>query len=380
MPVKELIIENIGQSGLNTDIAPWAMPPEYITGGNNFRVFANRIQSTGSSELWTTPPVDFNAGFLMYVIALTANYWLTAGRDAVYVYDGATHSDISSAEGYASLPADGELDWTGCMLGSIPIINNPSIYLEYWSPQGTGHLVFESQPVGAVAGHPKLGPQGGGVLGHRSKRQTQLVDQPAQAQAPVVLLVLVVKDAGFELGAPGTDAIEGFAPGGLEGADHQPIQDLLAQVPQGAVDQGAFVETVADPVVSRNIFVHQGIDGSGDLLLLFGPRRAHLVAAPHGGVQQTGRIAFGRRPVGGLDPAAQGAVGQQRGDPGDGHQVAPGRELHPQFTSHLSPILHEQNGRDGRFDFQVGGAAVDGDGVRISHDDFLPSAPVCSEW
>lgn len=141
MPLQQLIIENMGAKGLNTDVSPWALPPEYITNGNNFRIFANRIQSTGSNELWTTPPASFDAGFVMYVIALTANYWMSCGRSAVSVYDGTTHTVISSIEGYANIALDGEYNWTGCMLGSIPIINNPAIYPEYWSPQGAGQVM-----------------------------------------------------------------------------------------------------------------------------------------------------------------------------------------------------------------------------------------------
>jgi len=144
--LKLLNINNLASAGVNTDLAPWELPPEYITDGINFRVFGNRMISTGATEDWTTPPVHFNAGFLMHVGSISGSFWMVAGRSAVYVWNSTTWNDISITTGglYGNIGVNGELDWTGCMLGKIPIINNPATQPEYWNPQSVGQ---ELQPL-----------------------------------------------------------------------------------------------------------------------------------------------------------------------------------------------------------------------------------------
>jgi hypothetical protein len=48
---KWLTIENMGLKGLNTDQTAWALPPEFLTDGLNFRVTANQIQTAGGYNL-----------------------------------------------------------------------------------------------------------------------------------------------------------------------------------------------------------------------------------------------------------------------------------------------------------------------------------------
>jgi hypothetical protein len=127
-----LEIENIGAKGLNTDLAAWSLPPEFLTFGVNFRVFANQLQTAGGWENWSTAPVDFDAAHVIHVGATSGEYWLVAGRSAVYAFDGTTWTDISSLAGYAAIGPDQELNWTSCLMGQFPIINNPQVYPEYW--------------------------------------------------------------------------------------------------------------------------------------------------------------------------------------------------------------------------------------------------------
>jgi hypothetical protein len=162
-----LTLSNAGVKGINSDIKPWELEPEFITSGANFRIFAGAIRASGGSEVWSlgslsNPVVDefdnividefgntlvdqitatFNPGFLIPVAAVSADYWIAAGRSDVKVFDGATWTSIASAAGYASLGTDDELNWTGCKLGSIPIINNPQASPEYWSPQSPGQIL-----------------------------------------------------------------------------------------------------------------------------------------------------------------------------------------------------------------------------------------------
>jgi hypothetical protein len=148
MPVEMLKLANMGLKGLSTDTQPWELPAEYLTYGANFRVFAGALQSAGGYQKWSASPVDFYPGHIIHVGSTSGDYWIVCGRTAVYVWNGATWTVASSTAGYAALGTDDELLWTSCMLGKIPIINNPQIYPEYWSPQTPGiamqRLMFDA--------------------------------------------------------------------------------------------------------------------------------------------------------------------------------------------------------------------------------------------
>lgn len=129
-----LHLNNIGLKGLSIDPKPWSLPPEFITNGRNFRIFAGSIQNSGGEVLWDTAPVAFNPGHLFHVGSTSGDFWLVMGRSAIYAWDGLIWSDITSVAGYAGLSTDDELLWTACMLGQIPIVNNPQTVPEFWFP------------------------------------------------------------------------------------------------------------------------------------------------------------------------------------------------------------------------------------------------------
>ena len=147
---KLLSLSNIGQKGLNSDVTQWELPPEFITDGINFRIFANAIRTAGGYADWSFSPIPFNPGFMMHVGATSSNFWLVAGRDAVYAFDGVQWHPVTSAAGY-NIAVNGELNWTGCMLGSTPIINNPQTNPEYWRPVSSGQIL---QPLDFSPGVP----------------------------------------------------------------------------------------------------------------------------------------------------------------------------------------------------------------------------------
>ncbi len=138
---KLLRLNNVGTKGLNSDVQPWELPPEFITEGRNYRVFAGALRTAGGGQLWSTAPVNFNPGYLIHVPTPSSNFWLVAGRSAVYAFDGSNWSDISSLAGYVGIGVDQELLWTGCSMGQIPILNNPQHFPEYWSPQQAGQIL-----------------------------------------------------------------------------------------------------------------------------------------------------------------------------------------------------------------------------------------------
>lgn len=141
MTVESLVLTNIGLKGLSSDPKPWSLPPEFITSGRNFRIFAGAIETGKGSALWTTAPVAFFPGHLFRVGSISGNFWIVAGRTAVYVWDSTTWSDISSVAGYGGLGAGDELRWTQCLLGKIPVINNPQAAPEFWNPQQVAQVL-----------------------------------------------------------------------------------------------------------------------------------------------------------------------------------------------------------------------------------------------
>lgn len=133
---KKLPIYNVGAKGLNTDIAAWDLPAEYISHGFNFKVFMNSLLSTGGYSDWSEPPAEFYPGLVLPLTTVDGYFWIVPGRTAVYAFDGSNWSDISAAGGY-TLGSGDEFLWTHCYLGQIPIINNPQHFPEYWSPANT---------------------------------------------------------------------------------------------------------------------------------------------------------------------------------------------------------------------------------------------------
>lgn len=134
--MESLTLNNIGLKGLAIDPLPWTLPPDFITFGSNFRILSGAIENNGGEVLWSTTPVGpaWYPGHVFHVGSTSGDFWIIAGRNKVYGFDGATWTDITSALGYGSVGVNDELLWTSCMLGQIPIINNPQHYPEYWSP------------------------------------------------------------------------------------------------------------------------------------------------------------------------------------------------------------------------------------------------------
>ena len=140
---ESISFDSIGNKGLNSDVAPWSLPPEYITSGKNFRIYAGSIRAAGGSADWAIAPSMFNPGHVQSVGSTTGDWWVVLGRAKVYAFDGNIGwNDISSTAGYAALGVDDELKWTSCMLAQIPVYNNPQTRPEAWlSQDGVSKLV-----------------------------------------------------------------------------------------------------------------------------------------------------------------------------------------------------------------------------------------------
>jgi hypothetical protein len=129
MPKKTAKISDFALGGINTELAPWTLPQSAISDGNNFRIHGNSIHNFGGTELWATAPSEPNPGYLQHVRQDDGSKWLACGSK-VQAYDGTNWANISRLN-YGG----NHKDWTGCMMGNIPIVLPPSGSPEYWSPQ-----------------------------------------------------------------------------------------------------------------------------------------------------------------------------------------------------------------------------------------------------
>lgn len=127
-----LEIRSIGEMSPVFDLENYDLPENAVSFANNYVLRNNRYISINGEQLQATI-AQFNPGYISLIYTQTGYFYLVAGRSAVKVYDGTTWTDISNviAYGYGT---DAELAWSGCLLGQIPVISNPSGFPEYWSP------------------------------------------------------------------------------------------------------------------------------------------------------------------------------------------------------------------------------------------------------
>ena len=81
-----IALENPGQVGIVKDVAPWQLPPNVWSSGNNVRTDQGAIKKvTGWSSILETVPVP--PYHLRYLEAGVNKFWIAGGLLAVYVYD-----------------------------------------------------------------------------------------------------------------------------------------------------------------------------------------------------------------------------------------------------------------------------------------------------
>ena len=140
MSLKEINIQGVGSSGINSDVPAWDLPPEYVNDGINFRVRESKILPFGGSNLtFERPTTPVNSGRCMSIRVRFGDFWVQCTRDSVLysaVKSGAlwgdvTNEDFPAADGGYNLGVDRELDWTISQLGQIVIVNHPEVSPEY---------------------------------------------------------------------------------------------------------------------------------------------------------------------------------------------------------------------------------------------------------
>jgi hypothetical protein len=125
-------ISQVAQYGIIRDLRPEEMPLNAWSDGQNVRFADGKVTKfLGHQSLWAPPSI---APYWALQVPIATNVlWLYAGLAKVYTWDGASHTNITRVSGGDySATADG--NWTGCVLGGIPVINNGIDAPQMWNP------------------------------------------------------------------------------------------------------------------------------------------------------------------------------------------------------------------------------------------------------
>lgn len=122
-------IDDLATYGVISDIPPYQLPPEAFSFGLNVRYSNRGVEAlTGWRSIFSAPPQA--PQFLLPVVTASQNFWVYASSVALYVWDGASHSDVSRAAGGPYTVADTSV-LNGLVFGGIPIINNGTDVPQY---------------------------------------------------------------------------------------------------------------------------------------------------------------------------------------------------------------------------------------------------------
>jgi len=144
-------INEAGALGVIAERPPHELPFNAWSAGGNVR-FRNNLAEKFMGEEVVFSPSSNGAYYLLQVSDATTDFWLQAGLEDVYVWNGSVHSDITNVGGpYIATALAG---WTGCVLGGVPILNNGFDPPQQWLPLDVGQKLVDlaNWPANTVAG------------------------------------------------------------------------------------------------------------------------------------------------------------------------------------------------------------------------------------
>ena len=132
----KLPILNIGAAGVNTDMDPAALAPEWFTNGINFQLKNGKIYTYGGDTLIASAPSGFG-GVVIIAMPVGDSYsYIVMGATAIWLFNGSTWTNITPALFTGSVNAT---LWTACLLGNIAVLNHPAVGpFYYYSGIGGG--------------------------------------------------------------------------------------------------------------------------------------------------------------------------------------------------------------------------------------------------
>lgn len=128
-------INEVGTVGIIADRQAHELPLNAWSGGQNIRMRDQYVEkSLGYTVAFGTPTVA--PYYLLAAANATTRFWTYAGLNKIYCWDGAAHTDISRTVG-GNYSATALRNWTGSVLGGIPVLNNGVDVPQFWSPVNT---------------------------------------------------------------------------------------------------------------------------------------------------------------------------------------------------------------------------------------------------
>ena len=114
-------VDKLGQVGIVKDIAPFQLPPNAWSDGNNIRVEHGAIiKSPGYASVIATCPIA--PYYITQLKAGGAAYWIVGGLAKIYVHNGTTWTDITRTSGDYSTTADE--NWMSTVIGGVLVMTN----------------------------------------------------------------------------------------------------------------------------------------------------------------------------------------------------------------------------------------------------------------
>ena len=140
MPETQIDINDVASVGVIRDSPPHELPPEAWTLAENVRFEDDSIvQLLGYSQIFGTPGTP--PQYAQFVSAPGQPWWLYAGLNSIWAYNGTTHFNVTRTTDGATYNATSAAQWQGTNIGGIPVINNGVDVPQYWPAfLGTTHM------------------------------------------------------------------------------------------------------------------------------------------------------------------------------------------------------------------------------------------------
>jgi hypothetical protein len=126
---KLLSINKVGLQGLNSDMAPWDLPAEFITFGRNFRVTDDKIVVNNKVRLFGAVPMNIQMSRGMVAGTSRFSMFIAGGATGVIAYNPSTTGRLLT-----TLRTNAPHYWTFARLGAMVFANHPEVGTFYWWP------------------------------------------------------------------------------------------------------------------------------------------------------------------------------------------------------------------------------------------------------
>lgn len=125
-------VSDMGAYGVISDIKPHELPPNAFTAAQNMRFrdgYAEKVDGDKQAFSFSPAIAPYHT---QNVVVPGGTFWVYAGLTSIYATDGTTEANVSRASGGA-YAATADKNWTGCVLGNIPILNNGVDAPQFWA-------------------------------------------------------------------------------------------------------------------------------------------------------------------------------------------------------------------------------------------------------